>query len=83
MKKNTQRLPRVRDYVVTNSSVASEGRGSNALTRDAVRLEIAMRLVISGEKARRAWDIADRFVEEMDKRLPEIELPQTNSQESV
>lgn len=73
----------MRDYVVTNSSVASEGRGSNALTRDAVRLEIAMRLVISGEKARRAWDIADRFVEEMDKRLPEIELPQTNSQESV
>lgn len=72
-----------REYVVTNSSVASEGRGSNALTRDAVRLEIALRLVINGEKVKRAWNIADEFVEEMDNRLPEIELPQTNSQEPV
>jgi|AmaraimetP72IA01_FD_contig_61_2343330_length_756_multi_10_in_0_out_0_3 hypothetical protein len=62
-----------RAYVVTGSIVHDDkGRGSNALTRDAIRLEIAMRLTIDGEKVRRAWDTADEFVREMDDRLPKL-----------
>ena len=69
-----------RAYVVTNTTVANpqNGTGSNALTRDAIRLEMAMRLVAQNKKVKEAWLIADKFVEEMDQHLPEIEIAKTS-----
>lgn len=61
-----------RAYVVTATTVADGGRGSNALTRDAIMLEVAMRLVIEGEPVAGSWDVAERFVREMDRRLEPI-----------
>jgi len=75
-----------RDYVVTTSNVHEQGRGTTALTRDAIRLEIAMRLVINEEPIKTAWDVADRFVREMDQRLeplPEPPSPSGNADRPV
>jgi hypothetical protein len=62
---------RQRPYIVTTTTVSnpSNGTGSNALTRDAIRLEIAMRLTIETKKVKESWMIADKFVEEMDNHL--------------
>jgi hypothetical protein len=61
-----------RQFVVTSSNVqGGDGRSSSALLRDAIRLEVAMRLTINGTKVAKAWDIADDFVSEMDKRIEE------------
>jgi hypothetical protein len=62
---------RQRPYVVTTTTVSNptNGTASNALTRDAIRLEIAMRLTIKHKKVKEAWLIADEFVEEMDNHL--------------
>lgn len=64
-----------RAYVVTSTTVAAEGRGSNALTRDAIALEVAMRLVIEGESVKASWDVAEEFVREMDRRLDPLPEP--------
>lgn len=64
-----------RAYVVTATSVADAGRGSNALTRDAIMLEVAMRLVIEGKAVKGSWNVAQAFVREMDRRLEP--LPET------
>lgn len=71
-----------RPYVVTLTTVMDQGRGSNALTRDAIRLEVAMRLAIEGNGVRKAWDRADAFVAEMDRRLDELAEP-TNADRPV
>jgi hypothetical protein len=69
-----------RPYVVNASVVAGEGRQSHALTRDAIRLEVAMRLVAKGTSPQHSWDTADEFACEMDKHLPELkELPAEES----
>lgn len=52
-----------------------ETRGSQALTRESIELEIAMRLVIKGASPRKAWETAQAFVSEMDQRLPELPEP--------
>jgi hypothetical protein len=60
-----------RTYVITATTVSNpNGTASNALTRDAIRLEVAMRLVAVNKKVREAWLIADKFVEEMDEHMP-------------
>jgi hypothetical protein len=64
-----------RSYVVTSTTVADgqKGTSSVALTRDAIRLEVAIRLVVhSKKKVREAWTLADAFVDEMDRHLPKI-----------
>jgi hypothetical protein len=67
-----------RTYVVTSSTVTNNQNGSSsvALTRDAIRLEVAIRLVVhSKKKVREAWTLADAFVDEMDQHLPKIPDP--------
>lgn len=73
---------RERAYVVTVTTVADpkEGRGSNALTRDSIRLEIAMRLVAAGRSPEKAWAISDEFILQMDEHLPAIEEPGRNAE---
>lgn len=57
-----------------------ETRGSQALTRESIELEIAMRLVIKGASPRKAWETAQAFVSEMDQRLPELPEPVSDGQ---
>lgn len=66
-----------RPYVITGTTVVDQpnSRSSTSLTREAIMLEIAMRRCIEGDSARRAWEAAVNFVEEMDRRLPYEEPP--------
>lgn len=65
---------------VTTVTDPSAGRGSNALTRDSIRLEVAMRLVAEGKSPEKAWAISDEFILQMDEHLPAIEEPKRNAE---